>query len=97
MQTFLPEYLRASLIFGSSLLLLLALRCKYSPWIVRWVSKNSLGIFCLHVFMLGAVASKVQSKLPNHVVATLVTVATVIAVCGIASEVMRRLLKERII
>ena len=97
MRTFLPDYLRASLVFGSTLLLLLALRLNYSPWIVKWISKNSLGIFCLHVFMLGAVASKVQSKLPNHVVATLVTVVTVIAVCGIASEVMRRLLKERII
>jgi hypothetical protein len=97
MRTFLPEYLRASLVFGSSLLLLLALRLNYSPWIVKWISKNSLGIFCFHIFILGAVETKVQNKLSNNTVASLVTVVIVITLCGIASEVMRKLLKERII
>jgi Acyltransferase family len=97
MRMFLPEYLRASMVIGSALLLFLAMRLNYSPWVVKWISKNSLGIFCLHVFMLGAVATKVRGKLPNHAVATVVTVVIVIAVCGISSEVLRRLLKERII
>jgi hypothetical protein len=97
LRTFLPEYLRISLVFGAAFLLLVGLKINHSPWLVTCIGKNSLGIFCLHVFMIRTVAMKIQSQNENYLAASIATIAIVIGVCCLVSEVMRRLLKERII
>jgi fucose 4-O-acetylase-like acetyltransferase len=91
-RAFLPEYLRVSLVFGATLLLMLALRINYVPKIVKWISKNSLGIFCLHVFILKMIATIVQSSISNYSVAALLSAVIIIFVCGITSELIRTIL-----
>ncbi len=94
---FLPDYLRISLVFSACVLFLLALKITYVPSLVRFISRNSLGIFCLHVFVLGAVHQAIHRVVHDDTLALLVTVIVVLVFGAIGSEILRKLLRSRII
>ena len=51
---YIPSYMRLSVVIGACLLFLLSLSIKRRPGkIISFFSKHSLGIYCLHPFVIG--------------------------------------------
>jgi hypothetical protein len=52
----LPAYSRSSLVFGSMMILIIALHIKLQvPAIIDFMARNSLALYCLHLFLAGPV------------------------------------------
>jgi len=97
MRPFLPEYLRLSPLFTALALILLALKARSAPRYVSFLSRNSLGIFCLHTFVLGRLYSEINNRLPDPAVAGCLTLVSVLFFGGWISELVRRTLASRLI
>lgn len=97
LRPFLPEYLRISLVFSACVLFLLALKINYVPRFIKFISRNSLGIFCLHVFVLGGVHQGVSRWVHQEQLAYAVTIAVVLIFGAIGSEILRIILRSRVI
>ncbi|MFD0892778.1 hypothetical protein KBB96_15250 [Luteolibacter ambystomatis] len=96
---FLPEYLRPSPILGGALAITAALGVTSAPpaWLT-FLSRNSLGIFCLHCFCLKRIVelTAVVTKLDMRWAAVVALPVTLFAMAT-ASELLRRLFRERLI
>ncbi len=97
---FLPDYLRASPMLAVAALLGWAIRVnKPAPAVVRFVARNSLGIFVLHCFVLRGVHGALRRvlHLDDAVLARCLTLVVVVAGGAVAAELVRHLLRQRLI
>jgi len=94
---FLPEYLRISLILTVLAFVFIALKVTYVPRFILFLSRNSLGIFCLHVFILGGVYKCVHLLIPHPVLASVVTLMVIIVGAAWLSELFRKILQVRLV
>jgi len=96
---FLPEYLRPSPVVGGALAIAVALGVTSPPptW-VTFFARNSLGIFCLHCFCLKRIVemTALVTKLDMRWAAVAALPVTFV-VTALASELLRRLFRERLI
>ena len=93
----MPEYLRPTPHLMACLLVIGALFIRQSPSWVRWVSRNSLGIFCLHVFILGGIGKVVTKIFPDPVLGLILTLICTMLITSCAAEIIRFSLKRRVI
>lgn len=94
---FLPEYLRLSPLLMVITLVLGVLKISHSPRIIGYVSRNSLGIFCLHVYILGAIYSLILKVFPHQITAEFMTILVLVFGLSFASEFIRKIFKSRIV
>ena len=94
---FLPVYFRLSPLLGAVFLVLIALKMRYAPWLVQFISRNCLGIFCIHVFILRGVDSGVREWIGHSVWSSLGSLALLLIGCAYATELLRKLFRERLI
>jgi len=97
MRPFLPEYLRVSPLLLVVAFVLVAMKLKSSPRVIRFLSRNSLGIFCLHVFVLRGLYSPVNRIAQNPAIASVVTLVVVLFVIGLFAELLRKIFKSRLV
>jgi hypothetical protein len=93
----LPEYLRISLVFGSTWVFLLALRIRVWPWLIRFISRNSLGIFCFHVFWLGGIHKLAKIIIADEKFAWMLTVVFSLMFASLCAECLRYVMRFRLI
>lgn len=96
-RSFLPEYLRVSLLFGTSLLLLFSLRIKNTSKLIHFLSKNSLGIFCFHVFWLGGLHKFSSRIFVDDRYSAIATAMLAVVAGSICAEGFRYLIKFRLV
>lgn len=94
---FLPEYLRISPLLGASCVVLLSLPIRAAPRVVQFISRNSLGIFCLHVFVLAGVHRKVSLLIQDPFSVCLATSMVILFGGAWVTEVLRRCMKSRLV
>lgn len=94
---FLPEYLRLSPMFLAVALVVIALRVKSPPKWIRFLSRNALGIFCLHVFVLSGVYKAVSSLISNPVVASMITLVLILGGLAWLAEFVRKMFQSRLV
>jgi fucose 4-O-acetylase-like acetyltransferase len=94
---FLPDYLRISLSLGACFALILSLKITYVPRVIKFISKNSLGIFCLHVFVLRGVYQVVEHLVEHELISLVIATSLMIVIGAVATEYLRFLLKQRVI
>lgn len=94
---FLPEYLRISAVLGAACVVLASLRIRTAPRLVRFISRNSLGIFCIHVFVLSRVNRTIAAKLPDPLISSLITCLVILFGGACIAEVLRRCMKSRLV
>lgn len=78
-------------------LVLGVLKISHSPRIIGYVSRNSLGIFCLHVYILGAIYSLILKVFPHQITAEFMTILVLVFGLSFASEFIRKIFKSRIV
>lgn len=94
---FLPEYLRISTMLGASCVVLVSLRIRTAPRLVRFISRNSLGIFCIHLFVLSGVYRTIDARIHQSMISSLVTCLVILLGGGSTAEVLRRCMKSRLV
>lgn len=94
---FLPEYLRISPLLLVTTFVVGAIKIDYAPKWIEYISKNSLGIFCLHVYILGAVFSTFLNVFSNQMIASLMTLVVMLFGICFVSELLRKIFKSRIV
>lgn len=94
---FLPEYLRLSPLLMGIALVLISLKLPPPPKVIAFISRNALGIFCLHVFCLGGIHLGISRMIPNPAAAVVVTLAVVLLGMSLLAELMRKVFKSRLV
>lgn len=94
---FLPEYLRLSPALTSCVMLLLALKVRSAPAVVGFIARNSLGIFCMHVFILRGLHQEIASLIHPSELAGIVTLVVVVVGGAWTTEFVRKLFRERLV
>ncbi len=94
---FLPEYLRISSVLGASCVVLASLRIRTAPRLVRFISRNSLGIFCIHVFVLSGVYRAIAARIHDPLSSSLITCLVILFGGAWIAEVLRRCMKSRLV
>lgn len=97
MRSFVPEYLRLSPLLLVVAFVLMALKLKHSPRVIGFISRNSLGIFCLHVFVLRGVQDRISGLIPNPVTASFITLGVILFGIGLVTELVRKVFKSRLV
>lgn len=97
MRPFLPEYLRLSPLFTALALILLALKVRSVPRCVGFLARNSLGIFCLHTFVLGRLYGEINKRVPDPAIAGGLTLIVVLILGAWITELVRKVLASRLI
>lgn len=93
----MPEYLRASPWLFATCVMIYAHSFNYSNKIVGFFARNTLGIFCLHVFVLDGIASIMNKLISIEEYATLATLCMTFVGCALAAELIRKVLRSRLI
>lgn len=96
----LPRHARLSVHLTALVVVICAMKCKPKPrLIISFLARNSLGVYCLHGFILGGVLTFFQSLMGsyNRELAIATGCASVVILCVIASEVLRKILQHKII
>jgi len=93
----LAEYLRATPTLMAIILMQVSFSIRSRPAWVGWFAKNSLGIFCLHVFVLGGIGKAVSKFMHHILVIDLITLAVTMIALSLAAEVLRYCLNKRVI
>jgi peptidoglycan/LPS O-acetylase OafA/YrhL len=94
---FLPEYLRVSTVLGAACVVLASLRIRAAPRLVRFISRNSLGIFCIHVFVLSGVYRTIAAKIHDPLISSLITCLVILFGGACIAEILRRCMKSRLV
>ncbi len=94
---FLPEYLRISTVLGAACVVLASLRIRTAPRLVRFISRNSLGIFCIHLFVLSGVYRAIDSRIHDPIISSLITCLVILIGGGWIAEVLRQCMKSRLV
>jgi hypothetical protein len=97
LRPFLPDYLRISLSLSAFAIVIGSLKITYAPRVIKFISKNSLGIFCTHVFVLRGVYRGVEHWIHTQVIAIILSAIIVLILAAFTSEILRFLLKQRVI
>lgn len=93
----IPEYLRASPWLFATCLMIYAHKIKVSNKVVGYFARNSLGIFCLHAFVLDGVGKLMKKMIISEGYWTFATLFLIIAGCALAAELFRKVLRSRLI
>jgi peptidoglycan/LPS O-acetylase OafA/YrhL len=64
---------------------------------VCFIARNSLGIFCLHVFILRGLHREVASLVGDSKWTTIITLVVVLVGGAYAAEFVRKLFRERLV
>lgn len=94
---FLPEYLRLSPLVLGVVLVLVSFKLPTPPKAIRFLSRNALGIFCLHVFCLGAIRLKIGRLIHDPRIAGTVTLVVVLFGMAFLAELARKMIKSRLV
>jgi len=97
LRPFLPEYLRISPLLSAFTSILVALKVRSAPRWVCFIARNSLGIFCLHVFILRGLHREVASLVGDSKWTTIITLVVVLVGGAYAAEFVRKLFRERLV
>lgn len=97
LREFLPEYLRISPMLSASICLACSLLLTKSHTVLRFFSRNSLGVFCLHVFFLGGISKLIARSVPDPLLASILCVIATLIGASILSESLRFVMKSRLI
>lgn len=97
LREFLPEYLRLSPTLLATLFMVGALFLGQCHTAIRYVARNSLGIFCLHVFFLGGIGKLMARFIPDPLWAGVVCVIVTTIAASILTELLRFVMKARLI
>jgi hypothetical protein len=94
----IPAYARSSLTFGVIVVALLATDPKIkSNSIVRYMSKYSLALFCLHPFLIRPIKNAMAKIVQNELILTYGSIILVILSSYAIAMVLRIYLKEKVI
>lgn len=96
----LPRHARLSVHLTALAVVICAMKFNPKPRrFVSFLARNSLGVYCLHGFILGGVLTFFQSTIGfyNQELSIAISCAFVIIACIIASEVLRKILQHKII
>jgi surface polysaccharide O-acyltransferase-like enzyme len=96
----LPKHARFSLYFFASSLVIFAIRIRSEPSrLIGFLSKNSLGIYCLHGFCIGKIIAFTKNYLPQSMSSMGIAIGCILTLicCAAASEFLRCVLKRRLI
>lgn len=96
----MPKHARFSIQFAALALVILASGVGRQPGVLmRFLAKNSLGVYCLHGFVIGGFLKTSQSLIGKQLPMLVIPVAClgVIFACAIASEFLRNALRQRLI
>ena len=97
LRPFLPEYLRMSPMLIAFSAILAALKFPSAPQWIRFIARNSLGIFCLHVFILRGVHRVIASVAGPSEWSLVLTLFVVLVGGAFATEFVRKLFRERLV
>lgn len=95
-----PKHARFSIQFGALAVVVLSLGIRRQPGrLVTFLARNSLGIYCLHGFMIGGFLRAADSVLGNRFPLLAIPAAclAVIAFCSLVSEFLRRAFRHRLL
>lgn len=96
----IPKHARFSIHLVALAVVIMALGIRREPGaIIRFLAKNSLGIYCLHGFVLGGFLKASQFLIGERfplLVAPLACV-TAITACAVVAEFLRRAFRERLV
>lgn len=99
-RTWLPKHARLSAQFGAVAMIVGSLGVKSrANSVVRFFAKNSLGVYCIHPFVLRGIMEPVK-RLVNPVAPDLAILAGCVAaavICSLVSEFLRRAFGHRLI
>lgn len=99
----IPKHARFSIQFGALAMVLLAIGVKAKPGrVISFLSRNALGTYCLHPFVLGGfvkgTAAVLGKYLPQWQSASIVLgCAVLIVCCSFATEFLRRAFRHRLV
>lgn len=96
----LPKHARFSLYFLASALVVFAIRINNKPGkILSYLSKNSLGIYCLHGFCVGEIVAFSKNILSSSIPIAGTAFGCILTVvsCSMVSEFLRRALQRRLV
>lgn len=96
----LPKHARFSLYLFASALVIFAMRVSSKPGrFMSFMSKNALGIYCLHGFCIGEIVVLSRKVMAHWMPAAASAVGCILTVacCAAAAEFLRRALKRRLI
>lgn len=95
-----PKHARFSIQFASLATVILSLGIRRQPGpVVRFFARNSLGIYCLHGFVIGGFIKAAQGVLGDRFPLLVIPAACfgVILACAIAAEFLRRAFRQRLV
>lgn len=95
-----PKHARFSIHFDAAMIVVLSLGIRCKPgWIVSFLARNALGIYCLHGFIVGGVVKGVGLVLGGRFPALLLPLGIVatVCVCSLGAEFLRRAFRERLV
>ncbi len=97
LREYLPEYLRLSPLLFASILIVFSLFLGKCHTLLRFVARNSLGVFCLHVFFIGGVGKLMARLIHDTVWLSLATIIVTLIVASALAELLRFVMKSRLI
>ncbi|BCU76917.1 acyltransferase [Luteolibacter sp. LG18] len=100
LRSWLPKHARLSIQFGAIAFVFVGFGIRRHPHgLISFLARNSLGIYCMHPFVLGGFIKAAQKLVSPHVawLAMPVATATVVFCCGMASEFLRRAFRHRLV
>jgi len=97
LRPFLPEYLRISPILIAFTAMLTAMKIGFAPQWIRFIARNSLGIFCLHVFIIRGLHRVIASVAGPSEWSLVLTLFVVLVGGAFATEFVRKLFRERLV
>jgi hypothetical protein len=94
----IPAYTRTSLVFGVLALSIPALNMGVKSYgIVKYMSKYSLSLFCIHIFIMSPAKKVVAGIIKDSVLCSLVSIITVILGCYLIAFISKNFLKEKVL
>jgi peptidoglycan/LPS O-acetylase OafA/YrhL len=97
LRPFLPPYLRISPMLIAFTAVLAVLKIRFAPQWIRFIARNSLGIFCLHVFILRGLHQMIASVAGPSEWSLFLTLVVVLVGGAFATEFVRKLFRERLV
>jgi peptidoglycan/LPS O-acetylase OafA/YrhL len=77
--------------------MLTAMKIGFAPQWIRFIARNSLGIFCLHVFILRGLHRMITSVVGPSEWSLVLTLVVVLVGGAFATELVRKLLRARLV
>jgi surface polysaccharide O-acyltransferase-like enzyme len=99
-RSWIPKFARISVHCSAVALLLLALGIKHpANRIVSFFSRNSLGVYCIHPFILGGIVRNTKAVIPDSIHLFALPIACFITALfsSLLAELLRKAFKQRLI